>query len=93
MGAVVTARSDALAVGPRLSVQAVVLDPHGGELNGFVLLAGTRAKLDAVRASDEFISIMVKASALVLDVGVVTGVTGDSVVGRIAQFMAALPKR
>jgi hypothetical protein len=33
--------------------EVVLFDLHGSELNGFVLLGGTRAKLDAIRASDE----------------------------------------
>jgi hypothetical protein len=75
------------------SYDVVLLDPHGGELNGFVLLRGTRAKLDALRASEEFTAIMVKAAVYLMNVGVVPGIAGESVPQRIGQFMAALPKR
>ncbi len=34
------------------SFEAVLLDPHGGDLNGFFLIRGEPAKLDAVMASD-----------------------------------------
>ena len=34
------------------SFEAVLLDPHGGDLNGFFLIRGETAKLDAVIASD-----------------------------------------
>jgi hypothetical protein len=75
------------------SYESFLLDPHGGELNGFVLLRGTRAKLDALVASDEFQAILVKAVAYIDDIGVVPGRTGEAVLARIGQFMAALPKR
>ena len=75
------------------SFDVVVLDPHGGELNGFILLRSPRAKLDAIRASAEFDAIMIKASVYLQDVGTVSGVTGDAVAGRIGAYMGALPKR
>ena len=75
------------------SYETFLLDPHGGELNGFVLLRGSRAKLDAVVASDEFQAIQVKAVVYLADIGVVHGLTGEAVMPRIGQFMAALPKR
>jgi hypothetical protein len=74
------------------SYETTLLDPHGGELNGFILLRGTRAKLDALVASDEFQAIMVKASVFLADVGVVNGLTGEAVPARIGQYMAAIPK-
>ena len=35
-------------------VERVALTPHSGDLNGFVLLFGERAKLDELRRTDEF---------------------------------------
>ena|SRR5580704_9951790 len=73
--------------------EVVLLDPHGGELNGYVLLRGARAKLDALVASDEFVSIMVKASVFLTEVGAIHGVTGEAVGQRIGQYLAAVPKK
>jgi hypothetical protein len=75
------------------SYEPFLLDPHGGELNGFVLLRGTRAKLDAILASDEFQSIIIKGMVHIADLGVIHGVAGEAVPPRIGQYMAALPKR
>jgi hypothetical protein len=73
--------------------ETILLDPHGGELNGFILIRGTRAKLDALVASDEFNSLTVKAAVYLSELGVVRGLTNEAVAPRIGQFMAATPKR
>jgi hypothetical protein len=48
------------------SFDVVLLVPHGGDLNGFVLLRGSGEQLDAVRREDEFIQFVQRA-ALVVD--------------------------
>lgn len=75
------------------SYEPFLLDPHGGELNGFVLLRGTRAKLDAILASDEFQAIIVKGMVYIADLGVIHGIAGEAVPARIGQYMAAIPRK
>jgi hypothetical protein len=75
------------------SYEPFLLDPHGGELNGFVLLRGTRAKLDGILATDEFQSIMVKGMVYITDLGAIRGIAGEAVPPRIGQYMAALPRK
>ena len=41
------------------------IQPHGGDLGGFVLVRGERSKLDAVVASDEFQRIVIRAQLTV----------------------------
>ena len=53
------------------SFEPVLLQPHGGELGGFVLVRGERGKLDAVVASDEFTRVMTRAQIIVENMGIV----------------------
>ena len=65
------------------SWDAVFLEPHGGDLNGFFLLHGERNKLSAVRWSDEFLALNMRASITVDGFGVV----GAELAGRIPEQM------
>lgn len=51
------------------------LTPHGGDLNGFILLEGERAKLDELRRTDEFERFSMRLGMLLDRWGVVPGVT------------------
>jgi hypothetical protein len=75
------------AAGESESVDAVLLDAHGGDLGGFFLLKGEREKLARVRASEEMEQLMVRANAIVDDLGAAAGVTGDGVMRQIAAFL------
>jgi len=68
------------------SIEAVALDPHGGELSGFALLRGDRATLGEVRGSDEFFRINTRAQLAVQNFGVVPGVTGSELQRLFALF-------
>jgi hypothetical protein len=60
------------------------LDPHGGDLDGFMLLRGSADQIDAVRRDDDFIRHMLRADLVVENLGVVGASLGE----RIAQEMA-----
>jgi hypothetical protein len=64
--------------------EIVFLDPHGGDLGGFLLLRGSDAQLDAVRSDDEFARHMLRADLLVDGLGIV----GAALNERVAQQMA-----
>jgi hypothetical protein len=51
--------------------EPVFLEPHGGDLAGFVLLRGDAEKLAAVRVSDEFTQYSIRAGMVVDRLGVV----------------------
>jgi hypothetical protein len=73
------------------SFETVILQPHGGDLAGFIVLRGERAKLDEVVASDEFQTLTVRASMIADNVGVVNAAIGGSLAEGIARFQAAIP--
>ena len=53
------------------------LTAHGGDLNGFVVLKGERAKLDELRRTDAFEKFSMTMSGLFDRYGVVPGVTEE----------------
>ena len=59
------------------SFDAYLLEPHGGDLAGFLLLRGERDKLDRLRNSAEFLRLNNRAQAVVENVGVVTAYMGE----------------
>jgi hypothetical protein len=66
------------------SFEPVFLEPHGGDLSGFILLRGDAEKLAAIRVSEEFTQLILRASLLVEGMGVV----GADMGGRLQQQMA-----
>ncbi len=53
------------------SFEPVFLEPHGGDLSGFILLRGDAEKLAALRVSEEFTQLTLRAGLCVESIGVV----------------------
>ena len=73
------------------SFEAVFLNAHGGDMNGFFLIRGENAKLDALVASDMWIEHMTRADLHLQGSGAVRGVTGELVMERMTMWTKALP--
>lgn len=58
------------------SLDVVLLEPHGGELEGFVFLKGEKEKLAQLRVSDGFIQVIVGVQLVHSKVGVVGAYAG-----------------
>ena len=65
------------------SFEPVFLEPHGGDLYGFVILRGDAEKLATLRVSEEFTQLMLRAGLIVDGLGVV----GADLAGRIQRQM------
>jgi hypothetical protein len=59
------------------SFESVFLEPHGGDLGGFILLRGDRDKLNGVRYTEEFLRLTNRAGLVVQNIGVVSAFIGD----------------
>jgi hypothetical protein len=70
------------------SVQAFMLEPHGGDLGGFALLLGSRTKLDEIRASDDFQRLVARAGLIVDNLGIVMAATGEALGAQMGMFQA-----
>jgi hypothetical protein len=69
------------------SFEPVFLQPHGGDLGGFVLIKGERTNLDAMVASVEFQRITTRAQVSVENVGVVNCLLGQELERQMATFL------
>jgi hypothetical protein len=67
-----------VADGTLESFEPVILSRHGGDLNGFLLLRGQRAKLDELKESDGFQDIVVQSVLSLEGFGVVDAYIGSS---------------
>lgn len=59
------------------SFEPVLLNPHGGDLDGFVLLKGDEAALNEIEAGEEFQRLIIRAGMVVRNVGVLRGSVGE----------------
>lgn len=67
--------------------EAVLLEPHGGDLGGFFLLRGTEAQLMAVHHSDEFQTVRNRARLIVENVGVVHALIGATLAAGMQNYV------
>jgi hypothetical protein len=72
------------------SFDVALLEPHGGELGGFVLLRGTEEQIEAVHGAEDFERIMTKASLIVDDLGIVPAAIGASLARSMAIYQEEL---
>jgi hypothetical protein len=77
------------------SFEPVLLEPHGGDLAGFIIMHGDQSSLDSIRSSPEFQKLTYRASAVVDGIGVVGAYTGDAlgaVMGIFGEVSQGLPQ-
>jgi hypothetical protein len=73
------------------SFEPCFLSPHGGDLGGFLLVRGERARLTAMRFSEDFEELVSKGVVNVDGFGVVDAYIGASIQERMQHFQANLP--
>jgi hypothetical protein len=67
-----------------------LLEPHGGDLNGFILLRGDREQLNQLHLDEEFERLTTRASLIVQSIGVVNVATGDDLQRAIGVYQGAV---
>jgi hypothetical protein len=72
------------------SFEVVLLQPHGGDLAGFLLARGSREAFDAIRGDDEFQRLLSRANQIVDGLGVVEAALGDTLGQQIELFQQAI---
>jgi len=68
------------------SFEPVLLEPHGGELNGFFLLRGDKDRLARIRASEEWERMTVRGGVITEHLGVVSAFLGERLMSEMAVF-------
>jgi hypothetical protein len=68
------------------SFEPVALEPHGGDLSGFVLIRGERDKLNRLRDSKEWLRLNDRAATVVDGLGIVTAYIGEDLQQLFGNF-------
>lgn len=71
------------------SFDVFLLAPHGGDLDGFVILRGDRKALADVRFSEEFETLISRAAAIIDSLGVIPAYSGDALAQQMDLFAQA----
>ncbi len=68
------------------SFEAIVLEPHGGNLEGFVVVRGDKDKLAQLRVDDEFVRMIVGVQLVHTNMRVVWAYTGAEMQSLFAMW-------
>lgn len=68
------------------SFEAVALEPHGGDLHGFLLVRGDLDKLAHLRTNDEFTRLNTRGQLVVQNLGVIGAYVGEELAAFFANF-------
>jgi hypothetical protein len=71
------------------SFEVVLLQPHGGDLAGFILIRGSEDQINAARGSEDFQRLHVRANMVVEGLGIVSAFLGDGLGDAIGRYQAA----
>jgi len=63
-----------------------LLEPHGGDMDGFVLLKGSEEQIDSVHHDEDFQRVMQKADLIVDGLGIVEAYVGDGIQRAMAIY-------
>jgi hypothetical protein len=72
------------------SFDVVLLEPHGGGLQGYVQLHGSADQLAALREAEDFQRLQADASLIVEELGVVGGFANEAIAGQVALYREAI---
>jgi len=68
------------------SFEPYFLSPHGGDLGGFILVRGERARLAGLRSSEEFEELVSRCLVNVDGFGVVEAYVGEGVARQMQRY-------
>ena len=70
--------------------ETAILEPHGGDLQGFILLRGSEQKLAQLRVDDEFVRLSARAGLVIESLGVIGAALGDGLERAITRYQEAI---
>jgi hypothetical protein len=68
----------------------ILLEPHGGGLQGYVELHGSADQLSALREAEDFQRLLTDASLIVAELGVVSGFANEGVARQVGIYRDAI---
>jgi hypothetical protein len=72
------------------SYETVILEPHGGDLAGFILVRGTSGQLDDLTADEDFRRRRARAGLIVEGLGTVQATLGDGLQQLMSIYQQAV---
>lgn len=72
------------------SFDVILLEPHGGGLQGYTELHGSADQLSALREAEDFQRLIADATLIVDELGVVGGFANEGIAGQLAIYRAAI---
>jgi hypothetical protein len=73
------------------SFEAVLLGVHGGDLNGFVLIRGDPAKLDALLSSEQWETYITRGGLVLDRFGSIRGAAGNLLTEQMQLYAKSIP--
>ena len=70
--------------------EVALLEPHGGDLQGFALLRGSEEQIGALQTDEEFQRIVVRSDQIVESLGVITAAIGEGLARGLAQYQGEI---
>ncbi len=70
--------------------ESALVEPHGGDLGGFILLRGQRETLNQLRTDAEFLRMITRAQLVVQKVGVVAAYSGEELQSQLSDYQQQL---
>ena len=70
--------------------EVALLEPHGGDLQGFALLRGSEDQLSALRTDEEFQRRVTRADQIVESQGVIDAAIGEGIARGMAQYQGEI---
>jgi hypothetical protein len=72
------------------SFEVVLLEPHGGDLAGFILARGSQDQMVALRGSEDFERVTTRASLIVDNIGVAGAYINEGLARAMGIYQAQL---
>ena len=70
--------------------EVALLEPHGGDLQGFALLRGSEEQVGALRADEEFQRRVLRADQIIESQGVINALIGEGLARGMAQYQGEI---
>jgi hypothetical protein len=68
--------------------QDVILNPHGGDMNGFILVTGDAKKLDEFEKTEAWLNHLMRGVLNMTGFGAIRATTGDQPIAEMMQTWA-----
>jgi hypothetical protein len=72
------------------SFDVILLEPHGGGLAGYMELHGSTDQLTALRQDEQFQRLMIDASLIVDELGIVDGFANEGIARQMTLYREAI---